>query len=77
MTPFQRQVIAAARQKEHEAQQEQMPDMDGQQPQSPSRPKNARAGSTSTPSAGPTGSRSETIRYVNRDEYPDHPAHDE
>lgn len=74
MTPFQRQVIDAARKAEHEAQQRQQEEMQQQYGQGgPTR--NARAGGS--PGGDTVGDRKETVRYINREEYPDHPAHDD
>jgi hypothetical protein len=72
LTPLQRQIIDAERSRRATAQQERQQEMMNQQPggHGPSRPLNSRG------PAGNGGStrQSETVRYVNTSENPDHEA---
>ena len=75
MTPFQRQVIDAARAKEAEEQQRQQEQMQQQHGQGGSPARNTRAGGAASGGSKQVGDRQETVRYVNRTEYPDHDVH--
>lgn len=72
MTPFQRQVIAAARKWEAEQERERQQELHQQAGGGGAdRPRNSRA-------SGGTGGQSglgqeETVRYINKQENPDHP----
>lgn len=77
ITPFQRQVLDAATAKEHQEKQKKQEEMRQQQGQGgPSRPTNSRSGGVG-PNNGSDMGQHETVRYVNENEYPDHPVHDE
>jgi hypothetical protein len=71
LTPFQNQVLDAAEKKEQEEKEKQREEArNGNGPQ-----RNSRGG----PSGGSPGSKmeqEETVRYVNRQENPDHEVHD-
>lgn len=74
ITPFQRQVLDAAVAEENRRQEERQQEMKGQT--SPARPTNPRAGGVG-PKSGPQSQfgQHETVRYINKNENPDHPVH--
>jgi len=83
VTPFQRQVLDAASQKEHKEQERKREEMQEQGPgggsSGPSRPTNPRSNGVGPGGGGgaPDLGQHETVRYVNRNENPDHPVHEQ
>lgn len=73
LTPFQNQVLDAASAKEQEekekAREEARQGNNGRQ-------RNPRAGGSGGGSAGSGIEQKETVRYVNKNEYPDHEIHE-
>lgn len=71
ITPLQRQIIDAERERRAKAKQEQREEMQNGQGGDSQRPMNSRAG------GGNTSNQSETVRYVNKSENPDYEFPDE
>lgn len=76
LTPFQNQVLDAAETYENEKEKERMEEArnngsSGSQPQ-----RNPKAGAGGGASGGSTVDQEETVRYVNKDHYPDHNIHE-
>lgn len=72
LTPFQKQVLDAAEQKEAEEQKRKREEA-RQQHGRGGRSRNARSGSGDSP--GSTVEQEETVRYINKQENPDHEVH--